>query len=288
MDLETPIAAAKARIDGAFAPGASGTVVVRSETNDKVTEIAKDAQVAITNDALTTVSKNGTSSAPVKADASVTVANQDPDVTVTKRFDRSDLVSGQSTIANIVATVGAQNVKELRLTEPSAGQPNFTAQGLRFDGFGDELEWPEGATSAKIDYVYADCAPSSATTTTAHTLGAPTPNCVVEGFTVTFRADGDDIPASAYAVLPLKVTALPVTTTTVRTGTNHVDVRVENADGASGTDAADASVTVAPLLVDTEVSKAITPGQVFGVPGTDARVTLTGKVHDDSRSDRRA
>ncbi|MCB1298329.1 MAG: hypothetical protein KDB08_05045 [Microthrixaceae bacterium] len=267
---------------GAFAPGASGTVVVRSETNDKVTEIAKDAQVAITNDALTTVSKNGTSSAPVKADASVTVANQDPDVTVTKRFDRSDLVSGQSTIANIVATVGAQNVKELRLTEPSAGQPNFTAQGLRFDGFGDELEWPEGATSAKIDYVYADCAPSSATTTTAHTLGAPTPNCVVEGFTVTFRADGDDIPASAYAVLPLKVTALPVTTTTVRTGTNHVDVRVENADGASGTDAADASVTVAPLLVDTEVSKAITPGQVFGVPGTDARVTLTGKVHDDS------
>ena len=37
-------------------------------------------------------------------------------------------------------------------------------------------------------------------------------------------------------------------------------------------------VTVSPLVVDTEVSKSITPEQVFGVPGTDALVTLTSKV----------
>ncbi|MEZ5110231.1 MAG: hypothetical protein R2732_01840 [Microbacteriaceae bacterium] len=268
---------------GSFAPGAEGAVVVHSVTNDTVRSIARDTSVAITNDAVTTVSKNGTTSAPVSDTASVTVANRDPDVSITKTFDRSDLVSGQSTTANVVATVGAQDVTQLRITEPSAGQPNFTAQGLVFDGFGDELEWPEGATSAKIEYTYAaGCVGSSGTTTTPHTLPAPTAGCIVEGFIVTFTAAGDDIPAGAYAVLPLEVTALPVTTTAVRTGTNHVDAYVQNTDGASGTDAADASVTVAPLLVDTEVSKSITPGTVFGVAGTDARIALTGKVHDDS------
>lgn len=267
---------------GTFAPGASGTVVVHSETNQNVAEIANNTQVAITNDAVTTVRKGTETSAPVTGTASVTVANQAPDVTITKSFDRTALISGQSTVAEIVATVGAQNVKELRITEPSAGQPNFTAQGLVFDGFGTDLEWPEGATSAKIDYVYADCATSSATTTTPHTLGDPSADCIVEGFTVTFTAAGDNIPSRAYASLPLKVTASPVTTTEVRTGTNHVDARVENVDGAEGTDAADASFTVAPLVVDTDVTKRITPDTVFGVPGTGANIALTGKVSDTS------
>ena len=71
-------------------------------------------------------------------------------------------------IRDSVATVGAQSVKELKLTEPSAGQPNFTAQGLTFDGFGSALEWPEGATSATIEYTYAaGCPASGGTSTTA-------------------------------------------------------------------------------------------------------------------------
>lgn len=268
--------------NGTFAPGVAGEVIVHSETNETVGSLAKDQKVTITNDAQSTVAKDGITSSPVTGRASVVVANQDPDVTVTKHFDRSALVSGQSTTAEIVATVGSQNVKTLQIVEPSANQPNFTDQGLTFDGFGSGLEWPEGATSAQIEYTYADGTTSTKTTTTKHTLGDPTAGLTVEGFRVTFTAGGDDIQSRAYATLPLEVTALPVTTTAVHSGTNHVDVRVENVIGDSGVDDAEASITVAPLEVKTEVSKEIRPGTVFGVPGTEASVLLTGKVTNDS------
>ncbi len=282
----TPLADAdgvRVTFTGTFAPGVSGEVSVHSKTNATVSSIPRGTSVTVANDATTVVRNSGVESAVVTGHASVVIANRDPDVAITKSFVNGTLVSGQSTMANVVATIGSQNVKTLTVVEPSAGQPGFTAQGLVFTGFGPELAWPVAATSAEITYNYSGgCADSTATSTTVDTLGAPTPGCTVEGFTVRYMAAGDDLQARAYATLPLKVTALPVTTPVVLSSTNFVDTTVENVEGASGIADANASFTVAPLEVGTEVSKTIAPSEIFGAAGTDAKISLTGKVADDS------
>ncbi|MFC4139174.1 MULTISPECIES: DUF5979 domain-containing protein [unclassified Microbacterium] len=265
---------------GTFAPGATGKLVVHTETNDTVTGIPDQSQQTVTNDASTTVSKGDDTSDPVTDDASITLAQRKPDVTIEKSFADNTLVSGQSTTANIKATVGEQNVQTLTITEPTAGTPTFTEQGLSFDGFADGIEWPVAATSAEITYTYSDCDDSTASTTTKNTLPAAEDGCTVEGFTVVFSADGDDIVSGAYAALPLNVTALP--TEEAVSSTNAVDTEVENTQGQTGTDDASAPFTVEPLTLDTSVTKEITPETIWGVPGTDANMTLTGNVTPES------
>ncbi|WP_162564406.1 MULTISPECIES: DUF5979 domain-containing protein [Microbacterium] len=261
---------------GTFPPGASGTVVVHTVTNDTVTTIPDGTDVTVTNDASSTVSTGGTTSDPVTDDASITIAQRLPDVTVDKAFADTTLVSGQSTTADITATVGEQNVQTLTISEPSAGSSTFTEQGLTFDGFGDSVAWPVAATSAEITYTYSDCPDSTASTTTVNTLPDPTPSCTVEGFTVVYSADGDDIVSGTQAIVPMEVTALPTDTTV--SSTNVVDTEVENANGQTGTDDAQAPFTIDPLTIDTTVTKSITPDTIWGVPGTSADVTLTGNV----------
>ncbi|UJP11221.1 DUF5979 domain-containing protein [Microbacterium sp. KUDC0406] len=265
---------------GSFAPGATGEVVVHTETNDTVTDIPDGSQQTVTNDASTTVSKGDDTSDPVTDDASIVLAQRNPDVTIEKSFSDNTLVSGQSTTANITATVGEQNVQSLTITEPTAGTPTFTEQGLSFDGFADGVEWPVAATSAEITYTYSDCPDSTSSTTTQNTLPAAEDGCTVEAFTVVFSAEGDDIVSGAYAALPLNVTALP--TEEAVSSTNAVDTEVENANGQTGTDDASAPFTIDPLTLDTSVTKAITPDTIWGVPGTDADMTLTGNVTPES------
>jgi hypothetical protein len=268
--------------EGSFDPGVTGEVVVHTVTNDAVEDIPTGTTVPVVNDAQSTVVKNGTESDPVDDDATVNIAASNPDVTIRKEFQDSTLHSGQSTIADIVATNGAQDVQTLTITEPSAGEATFTDQGLSFDGFGDGLAWPIAATSATITYTYSDCATSTETTTTVDTLPEPTADCTVEGFQIVFAAAGDDIRSASYAQLPLEVTALPLDEPVQLASTNHVDTVVENTTGQTGDDADEAPFTIDPLIVDTEVTKNITPAWVWGVPGADANISLTGKVTDDS------
>ncbi|MFK4836538.1 DUF5979 domain-containing protein [Microbacterium sp. ZW T2_14] len=265
---------------GTFAPGATGEVIVHTVTNDTVTTIADQTEVTVTNDASSTVTEDGTASPPVTDDASVTIAQRNPDVSIEKSFADNTLVSGQSTTANITATVGEQNVQTLTVTEPSTDAATFSEQGLSFDGFTGDVEWPVAATEAEITYTYSDCADSSASTTTVGTLPAATAGCTVEGFTVVYSADGDDIVSGAYATIPMNVTALPTDTTV--SSTNAVDTIVENANGQEGTDDAEAPFTIEPQTLDTTVTKSISPETVWGVPGTDADITLTGNVTPES------
>jgi len=265
---------------GTFAPGASGSVVVHTVTNDAVTDIEDGTDVTVANDASSTVSKDGTTSAPITDDASIRIAQRLPDVSIEKSFADNTLVSGQSTTASITATVGEQNVQTLTITEPSAGTSTFTEQGLSFDGFGDGVEWPVAANSAEITYTYSDCDDSTESTTSVGTLPAPTGECTVEGFTVVYSAPGDGIVSGAYATIPLDVTALP--TDEAVSSTNVVDTEVENSRGQGGFDDAEAPFTIEPQTLATSVTKSITPATIWGVPGTSADVTLTGNVTPES------
>ncbi|WP_336653330.1 MULTISPECIES: DUF5979 domain-containing protein [unclassified Leucobacter] len=267
---------------GSFKPGATGEVKLRTQTTDAVAGIPEGGSVEAANTAQATVEKNGEASEPVTADAKTTISASGPDATITKTFDDSTLVAGQSTVATITATNGAQNVQRLTVTEPSAGKPGLVAQGLEFTGFGEALAWPVAASSATITYRYTDCAETSERTTRVDSLPAAQSGCTVDGFTIVFEADGDGIQPEAYAALPLRVAALPVTTTAELHSTNFVDTQVENELGQTGSAQTDASFTVKPLVVGTEASKRITPADIYGVPGTRANVALSGKVSDDS------
>ncbi|MFB8189409.1 DUF5979 domain-containing protein [Microbacterium sp. NPDC055988] len=265
---------------GSFAPGATGEVVTHTVTNDTVTTIPDGTDVVVTNDASSAVERGDDASDPVTADAAITIAQRLPDVAIEKSFDDNTLVSGQSTTADVTATVGAQDVQTLTITEPSAGSATFSEQGLSFDGFGDGVAWPVAATAAEITYSYSDCPASTDSTTTADTLPAPDDGCTVEGFTVVYSADADGIVSGAYATIPIEVTALP--TDDAVTATNVVDTSVENTGGQTGTDDAEAPFSIAPLTLDTSVTKSIAPDTIWGAPGTDADVTLTGNVTPDS------
>ena len=99
---------------GTFAPGATGEVVVNTVTNDTVSDIPDQTEVTVTNDASVDGRDRAARPAiPVTDDASVTIAQRLPDVTIEKAFADNTLVSGQSTTANITATVGEQNVQTL-------------------------------------------------------------------------------------------------------------------------------------------------------------------------------
>lgn len=265
---------------GTFAPGASGEVVVHTVTGDAVTEIPDQTQQTVTNDASSSVAKDGTTSDPITDDASVVLAQRLPDVSIEKSFADSTLVSGQSSTANITATVGEQNVQTLTVTEPSAGTATFSEQGLSFDGFGDGVEWPVAATSAEITYTYADCETSTESTTETNTLPGPADGCTVESFTVVYSSDGNGIVSGAYATIPMEITALP--TEDAVSSTNAVDTEVENTQGQTGVDDTSAPFTIDPLTLDTSVTKQITPDTIWGVPGTEADMTLTGNVTPDS------
>ncbi|WP_349425756.1 DUF5979 domain-containing protein [Microbacterium sp. LWS13-1.2] len=265
---------------GSFAPGATGEVVVHTTTTDAVTDIPDGSEATVTNIASSLVTKGDDESDPVTDDAGITIAQRLPDVAIAKSFGDNTLVSGQSTTASITATVGEQDVQTLTVAEPSAGTSTFTEQGLSFDGFGAGVAWPVAATSAEITYTYSDCADSTATTSTVDTLPDPTDACTVEGFTVVYSAAGDDIVSGAYATIPMDVTAL--STEEAVASTNVVDTSVENTNGQTGVADTEAPFTIEPLTIDTSVTKSISPEQIFGVPGTDADVTLTGNVTPES------
>ena len=279
-DTISDAAGIRVTFTGTFAPGATGEVVVHTVTSDAVTTIPDQTDVVVSNDGSSTVARGEESSAPVTDDASITIAQRLPDVLVEKAFGDNTLVSGQSTTADITATVGSQNVQTLTVTEPTAGTPTFTEQGLQFDGFGEGVAWPVAATSAEITYAYSDCQASTASTTTTGTLPAPTDGCTVDGFTVIYSAAGDDILSGAYATIPIEVTALPTDDPVSRT--NAVDAAVENTASQTGTDDAVAPFSIEPLIVDTSVTKSIAPDTIWGVPGTDADVTLSGNVTPES------
>lgn len=269
---------------GAIAPGAAGRIGIETVTNDTVTTIPQGQTQDVPNVASASVGKGDATSAPQTATASARITASNPDVTVTKTFDPAALVSGQETSATITASNGAQNVARLTITEPLAGEARFSDQGLRFTGFGDDLEWPVGAASATVLYDYADCSARPLTSTERDTVPAPADDCVVEGFTLTFDAapGTDGIVAAGYATLPVQLVAAPVNGAEPRLGTNVVGAEVENTAGQTGTATARADVTIRPLQVETEVSKRLVPDQVYAVGGADATISLSGKVGDDS------
>ncbi len=277
-DETTTVEGVRVTYEGSYAPGTKASVRVRSVTNSTVSTIDPGSTVAVQNEASATVEVGDDVSDPATDDATVNIQAADPTVAIAKNFSDTTLVVGQDVTATVTATVGAQDVQELVINEPSDGASTFTEQGLEFTGFSD-TQWPVEAVSAEITYTYADCESTTATSTTPDTLPDPRADCTVEGFTVTYTAapGSDGIEAGSYAQLGLQFTALTDIEETLQS-TNVVDTVVTNTDGAQGTDDAEAPFVVRPLEVLTQVGKRITPSETYGVPGAETTVSVPGSV----------
>ena len=259
------------------AAGGAASITYETETRANVTTIPANTTVTVPNTASSVVTNDGARSAEVRASASVQIRRQPPTNSVTKAFEDPTLTSGQSTTATLTAVDGATPVSRMVIAEPAAGTPDLAAQGLRFDGFTSDLEWPPGATGAQIQYSYADgFVEGPRSTTTVDTLPARAAGHRASGFVVTFTGT---MPAGATAIVPFTVTADKVTVSTDVTATNTTSSQVFSADGQeSAVVTASDDLTRQPLRVSTTSSKNIVRNWNWAVPGSSTLVAVPAAV----------
>ncbi|WP_129586755.1 DUF5979 domain-containing protein [Microterricola viridarii] len=258
----------------------AAAIVLGYATNDDVKALAPNVPLTITNVVDATVTDEG-ASATKQAPATVAVLNTPPSVTVEKSFARTAIMPGSSTTATLRATSTGKTVTTMTVAEPGASGLTLAEQGLNFDGFvAADIEWPAGASTAEITYLYADGS-SSAPLATSTTDSLPaSPAGTVVGFSVTFTGSMDQ---GEYAVMPFGVTAqpLPADALVDVTATNIVDAEVVDAEGQSADDSAAADLARQVKRVNTEISKNIVKGELWGTPGSSTLISLPSKVTPD-------
>jgi hypothetical protein len=262
---------------GSIPVGAAAEIGLRTETRPNVSAIPDGTAVTVPNTVVGHVSSGAADSADDNANASVSIANQPPTVTTTKLFDRDNVLGGEIVKATIRSDNGDLPVHEMTIVEPGPGGDDLDEQGLEFVGFvASDIEWPMEATSASITYTYADGTTETLSTTDVGTL--PEWNGDVVGFSVTFTAPGNGIEPSAYAVLPFRVEADPVSGTSPVTSTNTTRTTVTDAQSRTDSDDDTATIDRLPVQVDTHVGKSFTPTELYAAPGATTLVSLTGSV----------
>ena len=256
----------------------SGGAVITYDTvtRDNVATIPANTTITVTNRASSLVTSNDASSPVVQATSTVPIRREPPSVALQKAFTESTLTAGQSTTATLLATNGPVPVTSMVITEPD-GSGDLAAQGLIFTGFAPALEWPQGASSASIQYVYADgFAEAAKTTTTTDSLPGPTAGHRVSGFTVTFTGS---MPARTVATVPFTVTAERVDGPLNVTATNTASAEVSRSDGQTSDVVRDSDdLTRRPLRVSTTVSKNIARDWSYAVAGASTLVSFPAAV----------
>ncbi|QDP96805.1 DUF11 domain-containing protein [Microlunatus elymi] len=271
--------------DGAnIAPGASGSVDVPMEQRDNIADAGTGP---LNNEVSTTVTRDGDKSEPKTADASYDVQSSDIDLDASKSFDPDTIAAGSDSTVTIGATnTSNRTLDSLTITEPVDGTNNIftTDPVLTFDGWGDGVQWPAGATKATVTYTYADGTTSTDSTTTANTLPDPTAGKTVTGFTIEFTGD---IEPGAEASLPFTVTAADDQTQDSVDHKNTIDADSTAPGGYHGHATANDTLTTLVKRINIHADKKIVPSSIFSIPGQTALVELSGKVTDfpDSTTD---
>lgn len=272
-----------------FSRSAGGTLP--TTPNDGDARIVLDTQMrdsvetlpttTLTNRSSTTVTSGAETSPPATASDTIVITESTLGPFMTKEFAATTLVPGESTTASLEARNGDFVVTRLSVEEPKVGEPDLTAQGLRFDGFdAAALQWPIGATEAQFSYRYSDSDPvTPVTLDEGDPFPAPESGRTVVGFRVDFTGT---IPAGAYAAIEFDVTALALGGGVDVTSTNTVLGEVQRGTQLGSATASD-DLTRTPARVNTTVDKRITRDEVWGLAGSGAVIALDSKVN--SRTD---
>lgn len=253
------------------------SIQLATATRPSVVDLADGTTLTVTDTAQAQVEVAGATSAPTTAQASVQIRRIKPTVAVTKVFDRTTVLSGDTRTATIGASVGGAPVARMVIAEPGAGGLTLSQQGLDFVGFTNaDLEWPVGATGASIVYTYADGVGAEQTATGRDTLPAPEAGRVVDGFTVSFTGL---MGSAQFASLPFVVRAQPVVgETDIRSLNSASAVVFDELGQQSDVGFSEAALTRQPLRVLASLEKQILRDWIWSSPGASSLVQLPAAV----------
>lgn len=258
-----------------------GTAAITVETQLTAAAAAIESSRTVTNTASSWVTFQGESTTPVTASDGVVLEPSSIGVGATKQFSTDSVVGGQQ----LRLTVGGQNggdfgLESMTITEPSPGSTSLADQGISFDEWVDaDIEWPVGATSALVSYLYEGEADFSApvTVTTPDTLADPVDADAVAAVRVEFRSTlPGGIAPGQYARLPMLVTTDAVESDD--TTQNEVRVDVVTLDDESASAVATDDLTRRNVRVNTFVNKLLTPDEIYSFAGSSVLVQLPAGV----------
>ncbi|MET0736559.1 MAG: DUF5979 domain-containing protein [Microbacterium sp.] len=257
--------------------GSGAAIQLATVTRPSVVDIPDGTTVTVTDTVQVQVANGGVTSPNANASASVQIRRIKPTVEVTKEWDRTTVLSGDTRTGTIGASVGGAPVARMVIAEPAAGGLTLQQQGLDFVGFTTAaIEWPIGATAATITYAYADGTGAPQGTTTRDTLPAPETGRVVDGFTVEFTGLMD---AAQFATLPFVVRAQPVVGQVDVTSLNSASAQVYDELGQqSDLEFADAPLTRQPLRITASIDKNISRDWIWSASGSTSLVQLPAAV----------
>jgi hypothetical protein len=265
---------------GTIAAGSTGTVDIATALRSSVTSIT--ANTTVHNVASDFVTLSGTNSSVTTASANLTINHVSISPLAEKSYTNANPVGG---LSDEVTVGGANNgnytLTKMTVTEPASGDPTLADQGLTFTGWDNaNVEWPVGATSETVQYLYAGAGGVlSSPQTVTHTSGAfpsipaPDPLQTVIGFTVSFS--GSMAPGQ-YTSLPFTVLTPAVSADT--TVTNTIAYDVTTTDNQTAESLASAALTLRTARINTSVSKTITPGSIYSVAGASTVISLPAQV----------
>lgn len=198
-----------------------------------------------------------------------------------KTFSDSDVVGGDDVVVTLTGRNGIDyDLDRLSITEPSTtpGSTSLADQGLEFLGWHDAtVEWPLGATSVDVSWVYNTGLPATSSTTgwtTVDTLPDPNPGQNVESFTVTFHGLMGD---NALAVVPFDANTLPVAVPNV-TETNTITVDAHTTTDLTATADASDDLTRRSVRINTEITKNFSSAMIYANPGAPILLSLPSGV----------
>jgi len=273
-----------------IARGAEAKLTIETVLNSEVGTIA--ANETVHNVASTKVT-SGSLFHTAQDDATVTIRKANVAVETVKAFSQSSVIGGRDVdVALTTTNTGDFSAKSLTVVEPKAGEKNLREQGIPFSGWilpvDDDndgtyevlgTEWPAGATSVAVEYLYDGesdyAAAKSSTDEAGNPMPQPDAGQVVVGFRVTF--EGTMAP-SEYASLPFTVTSNAVVNDL--TTTNHVHAVLTTVDNLTATDDGTAELTRRTARVNTTTTKSILPAAIYASTGAGVLISLPSKVDD--------
>ena len=266
---------------GTIAAGSAGTINIATALRSNVTSIP--ATTTVHNIASDFVTLASVSTVPTIGTANLAINRVTISPLANKSYADANPVGGLTTDEVTIggANKGDYTLNKMVLTEPATGDPSLADQGLGFTAWDDAAnEWPVGATSESIEYLYASSggvfAPPQ---TVSHTTGAfpamppPDPAQTVIGFRVTYA--GTMLP-NQYANLRFSVTTPTVTVDT--TVINTIAYAVTTIDNQTAESLASAPLNLRTSRINTSVSKTATPSSIYAVTGASTLISLPAQI----------
>ncbi len=275
--------------DGADIPvDATGGIVLTLEQRDTVAEL--DASLTLRNVVESTVAL-GEDSESGTDDATYRIVTEPITVGAVKEFLPASVFAGGSTSVVLTGSnAGETTLDTLSIREPAVG---VLDDRLAFDGFTSAVQFPTGAETAELTFVYLDVDGDEHTVITSDLIhgaalpGLPADFATLQYFEIVFTSTtGGPIVSGADSVISFDAIAAE----DLDAGT--VIENVVGVGGASGEQTASATdpaeLVIDERRIDLATEKKISPATIWGYEGEVATIQLPTTVLPSSTTNARS